>query len=163
MIWVLSVIFAAVCYLLWSAVHEYSHLFAARAIVGVRRYAFKLYPHIYNGRWYWSRVSYLYERNPDDREQAWISIAPRYADLVAAIALPFAALMPDVWLFHAWTILFGAGVVDLWTGSTGISKTHDLRKASVGFEISPWLLRAGGLIAIASSIAVWLLFLPYYR
>jgi len=154
MIIVLLVVLAIAMYLAWAYLHELAHLHAARKIVGVKYHRIVPWPHWHLGRFYWARVHYDYDRWPTAREQAWISFAPRYANLLAVVLFPLASFLPG-WWFWTWSIAWGAGLVDLWSGSTGISKVHDLRRTAHGWGVSPWVLRIGGFILIAVSVVTW--------
>jgi hypothetical protein len=84
-----------------------------------------------------------------------MSIAPRFADLLAVAALPFAWLLHG-WCFWIWSIFWGAGLVDLITGSIGWSDRSDLRRVADGF--GPWVLRVAGFSLVVASAAMWLQF-----
>jgi len=94
------------------------------------------------------------EATPDEDYQ--ISIAPRYANMVACAMFPLTALMsgPFAWL---WAVFWAAGLVDLVYGSIGYSQYSDLRKAAVVKGISPWLLRGLGFGATVVSLTTYLL------
>lgn len=149
-------------YFAWTAIHEYSHLLMAKKKVGVPKYEMKLYPHIGPGEGpWWKRirfgsVKYWLTREPTPSEDYQISIAPRYADLVAVVMFPLTACLsgPFAWV---WAIFWGAGLVDLIYGSIGYSPYSDLRKAAESQDINPWVLRGLGFGAAAISLAVYIL------
>jgi len=123
------------------------HLSAAQTLVGVKWYKIRPYPHFMDGKLYFASIQYILEREPTEEEQAIISIAPRAAGLIACIALPFVALTGWWWLM----ILVAGGVVDTFVGSLGIREHSDLRRAAKNAKMSPWQLRAAGMVAVFCS------------
>jgi tRNA(Ile)-lysidine synthetase-like protein len=127
---ILSALALLAVFPLWAAIHEYSHLRKAKQLVGVQWYKMFLYPHSYNGVWYWARISYILNRQPNSWELYDICLAPRTPDLWATLLLPFSAI------FGLWplTILLAGGAIDMFVGSLGISDASDLKRAAHGDE-----------------------------
>jgi hypothetical protein len=120
-------------------------------LVGLQWAEIKVYPHVDKVAGFrWAACRYLPERNPTETENALISLAPRLAGIVACAMAPLAVFL-SLWSLPVtliWLIFWGAGIVDLINGSMGISQYSDLKKAAVGFKISPWLLRPLMLMAL---------------
>ncbi len=149
-------------YFVWAGIHEVSHYLVARRLFDVVWVKFRLYPH-YNRSlktFYWAAVYY----SPDScgfltriEDAGKVSLAPRIPDVMAAILLTAAGILPAPWGI-VWGVFLGAGLVDLLVGSIGISKNSDLQRVSRWLNLDPWWLRAAGLVIIVSSVAVtvWL-------
>lgn len=154
---ILIPLLAVASYFAWTAIHEYSHLLMAKRTVGVTKYEMKLYPHKGPGGGIrWGSVRYWMEREATPDEDYQISIAPRYADMLACAMFPLTVCFagPVAWV---WAVFWGAGLVDLINGSLGISEHSDLKKAAKVKGISPWLLRGLGFAATAISLATYVL------
>jgi hypothetical protein len=146
---IVGILIAIVSYFIWSYIHEMSHVLAAKCTVGVTDYEIKIFPnkHPVTREWRWASYQCWFKREPTPDEQAIISLAPRIPNFIAVIAFMFATLM-NGWLLLIWAIFWGAGLVDLFVGSLGISEHSDLRKAATSLECSPWVLRFVGFFAI---------------
>lgn len=147
------------CFFLWSAIHELSHLVVAKLQRDyVVRPSFKLYPHIdeVSQEFRWASISWEYPRDPklSGKEFAAIMLAPRVLGLIAAIALPFACLLPELWMISSWLTIWGCGLIDLAYGSIGFSANSDLRVAALNLNISPWILRIAGWSVAIVSVAI---------
>lgn len=136
----------------WSYIHEISHVLMAKKLIGLQWYKLKLYPHKYKDTWRWAAVEYLPVRNATEREQAWISIAPRFPGIFAALMFVFTGFMSSGLLAVVWAILWGSGLVDMFVGSVGTSQHSDIHKAAKGFKQDPLVFRLVGLTIIALSI-----------
>ena len=126
---IVSIVTLVPAFFIWSAIHEYSHYFIAshqRKVVGVE---FKLYPHVDQAAGFrWAAVKWYYLGVPPlNKEQALISVAPRFPDLLAVLLTPLVWVMPWPWLGALWLVLMGAGLVDLFVGSIGYNKLSDLK------------------------------------
>lgn len=130
----------------WSAIHEMAHYLAARSFRKVTEPKFRIYPHVDDpGGFRWASVTMYLEDPPlTPRESSWVSAAPRIPDAVAVLLTPFAAFWDPPWAVVLWAILFGAGIVDLLVGSTGVSEFSDLRRWAASSGINPWILRLTG-------------------
>ena len=156
-------LFAAAClvgsFFAWATIHEVSHLWAAKKLVGVSKYKIKPYPHIHpTAGFRWAGVEYWPERKIEPTESALISLAPRLPDMLAAAMCPLALLVGSLLgLFPAvaWFLFWGSGVVDLLQGSMGYSEYSDLRKAAAALNISPWILRSFAIISLPSLFLVF--------
>jgi len=138
-------------FLFWAYIHELLHVVVADHLVGVKSWEIKVIPHRYKGGWRWACNSKTLYRPMRDHEQGWISLAPRLANIIPAVAFPFFSYWPD-WMWAGWLVVLGGGLIDLWVGSWGSSSFTDLQKAAADFGISPWWLRIPGWIVIASSL-----------
>jgi hypothetical protein len=146
-------------FVLWTAIHELSHLAAARLTVDAELVWMRLYPHVDTVAGFrWGAVKYRYrERGPTDREQALISFAPRLPDLVAALAFPALGALPLTGTaFAVASLVLGAGLVDLGNGSLGLGEHSDLRRGAAALGRSPWLFRVAGALVLALSAGSWL-------
>lgn len=144
-------------FFLWAAIHEFSHLLMVQRLEGLVDWEVHLLPGMTEKGWRWSYIRWVSTRTATDKQQGWISLAPRIPDLIAAVAFPFAALIPNDWLMAFASVLVGGGLVDLANGSVGWSPHSDLQKASRAWGISPWLLRVLGFTAVVASSAAYLL------
>lgn len=88
MIWWLPLVLAAPLLLIWTTIHEGSHALAAR-LTGAEIRTFKPWPHRFEGRWYFGRMSY---EPQSEKGLGFIVAAPYIVDVVG-----FSALI--VWLF----------------------------------------------------------------
>lgn len=151
---ILGVILAIASYFAWTAIHEFSHLFMAKKLVGVNKWKMKLYPHrAEDGSLRWGAVWYWMDRQPTDKEQAAISLAPRAPDLLAAGLFAAGGLLSGP-LAILWFVFWGAGVVDLVNGSIGKSELSDLKRAAKALKKNPWWIRLAGFGTAVASIAV---------
>ena len=140
---VIAAILVLPMYFIWSVIHEFSHLIAAKATVGVSEWEIKPYPHIYNGKLRWSGYYASLKKSPTKKQTAAIYLAPRVPDLAAASLLPWTVLLPAPVAFLAAAFCM-AGLVDLFVGSLGISDLSDLKRAAKASGYSPWYLRMAG-------------------
>lgn len=154
---ILSIIATILVYPLWMFIHEWSHLKMADRTVGVEWYKMFLYPHTYNGHFYWARVQYLIYREPTKWEMLLISLAPRIPGLVGLLLAPLA-----FWLgIYPLGILLAGGIIDTFVGSTGFTPASDLQKAAATGYVSKVELRVMGLVlaslsSILCAIAIFL-------
>ena len=141
---ILSLIAAVITYPLWMWIHEYSHIRAANKYVGVEWYKMYLYPHKFNGVFYWARCQYLLKREPSSYELYKIAEAPRIPDFIACILLILASA------FHLYplVILLLGGVIDLFIGSLGIHPESDIQKEARYGRMNLWYLRTFNMLYI---------------
>jgi len=159
-IWILLILEIPLVWFLWTAAHELSHFLFAKSFTEIYDVKWWLYPHRDEaGNFYFARVQWNWNEAPESPVQhAMIYLAPRIMDIVAAIALPFAALLPLSWMI-AWIIFWGAGIVDFFVGSLGMSELSDLRKASMYLNADPNILRVFGFVIIGISLFLCILFI----
>jgi hypothetical protein len=138
-------------FLFWAYIHELFHVVAAEHLVGVKSWKIGVLPHRYKGSWRWAYNSKVLDRPLRSGEQGWISLAPRAANLFPVVGFPLFSYFPD-WMWAAWFVVFGGGLLDLWVGSWGSSLHSDLQKAAADFGVSPWLIRVPGWLALAGSV-----------
>jgi len=142
-----------VVWFLWTLLHEAAHALAAKLLMKAQDFKFNLYPHINEQKKFlFASVSWITPGTTrTDTKEALVLLAPRVMSLVAVIAFPFLLLfsMP---LAMFWAILWGAGLVDLFVGSLGISKASDLRRAAELLKFNPTVIRILGFAAIIASI-----------
>lgn len=143
----------AIVWFLWTVLHEASHAIAAKLLLKAQDFKFKLYPHISEQKKFlFASVSWITPGTArTDTKEALVLLAPKVMSLVAVIAFPFLLLfsMP---IAMFWAILWGAGLVDLFVGSLGISAESDLRRAGKLLKFNPTLIRVFGFTAILASI-----------
>jgi len=162
MIWVFAALFAVLCFFAWTIIHELSHVAAAKLGPGVEWWKIKPYPHKneYLG-FVWASCRYRFSNTPTAKQEGWINFAPRLPDFLAAVLFPLGALMP--WPFALfWCIFFGAGLIDMFTGSLGISKKSDLQRMITNMRESGWITHAWAFrmlywVTILISVGVLLL------
>lgn len=142
-----------IVWFLWTALHEASHALVAKLLMKAQDFKFKLYPHLNEQKKFlFASVSWFVPATTrTDTKEALVLLAPRVMSLVAVVAFPFLLLfsMP---MAQFWAILWGAGLVDLFVGSLGISAESDLRKAGKLLKFNPTLIRVFGFVAILVSI-----------
>lgn len=147
-------------YFAWSYIHEMSHILMAKYLVGLEWYKIKVYPHVDKRLGFvWASTRYMPKRKIESTERALISLTPRLPGIVACALAPlfvFLGIFGDIPSL-LWLIFWGAGVVDVITGSMGISKTSDLKRAAYELKLSPWLLRPLMLLALPTVSVVVLL------
>lgn len=152
--WLVVAACAPASFFVWAAVHELSHYVVLRSFVKVESAKFRLYPHrARNGRLVWASVEWRAEA-PTARQMSWVSMAPRLPDLAGCAG---ACISAWVWGWSlpglAMTALLAGAVVDLGVGSTGVSAESDLRRASRGWDVPPWLFRVSGFAVVVASSA----------
>jgi hypothetical protein len=136
-------------FFVWVTIHEYSHLFMLKKLVGVRQYSMKLYPHRENGKFYWGYIYYVADAPVEGKNQFFVSMAPRVPGAVALVAFPFLYNHAPLWL----AILAAGGVVDWVNGFIGYSPHSDLQKACAAGKVAPWVLRVVGYLLAYASVA----------
>ena len=157
MIYIIIPLLCIVTFFLWAAIHELSHLFAAKKLADALLIRMRLYPHMYKDTLRFASVSWRPRKEYSDKAAAMISLAPRIPDLIAALVFPVGAFFSG-YVAVAWFILFGAGLVDLMRGSIGSSVYSDLMKASIKLHINPWTLRYAGFgAALLSTTSYFIL------
>lgn len=120
MIWWLPVVMAVPLFLIWAAIHEGSHALAAR-LTGADIRTFKPWPHRFEGRWYFSRMSY---EPLSGKGLGFIVVAPYIIDVAS-----FSVLV--VWLFCVasdWSFTVVATVAGCSVANTGIGILGRLRQ-----------------------------------
>lgn len=158
--WLLLILEIPLVWFLWTAAHEFSHYLVAKIFVNLYDVKWWLYPHKDEaGNFYFAKVQWNWDTEPDSPvKNAAIFLAPRIMNIISAVALPFASLLPLSWMI-AWIIFWGAGIVDFIIGSLGMSELSDLRKASVYLNLDPNILRVFGFVTIGISLLLCILFI----
>ncbi len=137
---------------IWNVIHEMSHILAAQTFGKVKSWEIKPYPHKYNGNFRFAGAYWTWEEEPRKEHRAFISLAPRFPNLVAAALLTVSCAFPHIMVgllgaIHPPIMIFLiAGMIDLFVGSFGLRKNSDLRKAAANLNVSPWMLRIPGFI-----------------
>lgn len=159
-VWVLLISEIPLVWLIWTALHELSHYLMAKHFADLDDVKWWLYPHRdAEGNLYFAKIEWKWLGPvPSAFQHALIYLAPRIMNVVAAIALPFAALLPLPWMI-AWIIFWGAGIVDFFVGSLGMSELSDLRQASKYLKIDAYNLRVFGFTTIGISLFLCILFI----
>ena len=143
-------------FFLWVVVHEVSHWALAKLLIGIESVRFKFYPNRgSSGKLRAASVRFKLSRPARPWERAVYSLAPRGPDLIACVALPFGWILGSPWAV-IWSLAWGAGLVDLWTGSVGIGERSDLRHAADAVGWNYWSLRVPGFLCIAVSFGLWI-------
>ena len=139
---VLSAVALVATFFLWAALHELAHYAVLKKYRPEATASFKLYPHTTNGRFFWAEVSWEFEgEDINDYELAWVSIAPRFPDLVGVnLTVALGWLLPWPWALP-FVVLAAGSLVDLAVGSVGRDPESDLMRASRGWQTSPWAFR----------------------
>ena len=152
-VWLLWILEIPLVWFLWTVAHEASHVIAANNVTDISNVKWWLYPHRDEaGKFYFAKVQWNWEAEPTSPiNNALIYLAPRFMNILASIALPFAILLPIYWMI-AWIIFWGAGIVDFIVGSLGMSEYSDLRMAATHLNINPNIIRGVGFAVIAISI-----------
>ena len=154
-VWWLALILVFPTWLLWNAIHEFSHLLAVHLTVGVDSWSMKLWPHYdENDKFRFSRVVYDYTGTMDSAECFSVRLAPRVLDVLACVAVAILPFMDSPHAATAWLVVWGGGAVDLFVGSLGVTARSDLQKATDD-ELIQWVVRLCGLvIAVCTVVTV---------
>lgn len=146
MIWLIYVLAVIGTWLAWNVIHEMSHVLMAKALVGLKTWKIYPYPHKVGDNFVWARSRWKFIEKPTCHQKAAIHLAPRIPNIVF-ILLMAVVCMAQSPLAMFWLIFCGGALVDLFTGSLGISKFSDLKITSCQLGISPWWLRIAGMVA----------------
>jgi hypothetical protein len=152
-LWIVSTLVVAVATLFaWIAIHEYSHLIGLKLQpVKILRYAIFPYPHKYKDKFYWGRFHRMTDRPLELHEQRVVSFAPRIPDLAGMLILWVFLLLTPVALWSVLIVVFlGGAVVDMITGSIGVSPNSDLRRYAGS---KTWIFRIAQSLLAGLSIA----------
>lgn len=133
-----------------------SHIAVAHVLVGVERYRLKIFPHRYMNQFRYASVFYDLKMQPTEREKFLISMAPRFMDCIAIVFFPLTGFMSG-YPFIVFSILLGAGFVDLFVNSLGVSRLSDFSRVVFYLKINPWLFRAMNFAAIIISVVFFVL------
>ncbi len=158
MIWLLYALAVIGTWLAWNVIHEMSHVLMAKALVGLKSWKIFPYPHKVGDNFVWARSTWRSLEAPTRHQKAAIHLAPRIANIV------FMVLMAAVCLSHSplavfWLIFCGGAIIDLFTGSLGISKYSDLKIDARQLNISPWWLRVAGMVACTQGVFLFVMLL----
>lgn len=145
---------AILSFFLWATIHELSHLLMAKVLVGATLVDLKVWPHTYNGTFYWASIRYDRKREPTRLEDALIHLAPRIPGAAAAVAFPFTALLPSSWCWFVGVVV-GASLFDIGNGSVAWSDGSDGKRAAEALRISAWWIRVVGWVAVITSALAW--------
>ena len=134
MIWWLPLVLAAPLFLIWTTIHEGSHALAAR-LAGAEIQTFKPWPHRFEGRWYFGRMSYEpYE--PHCRRGRWFIMAiPYIVDVVAfSVLVAWLFCMASDWSFTVAATVAACSVVNTGIGILGrLRQKHKTDLSQVGW------------------------------
>jgi hypothetical protein len=134
---------------IWTIIHEFAHLVAAKLTCGTRRWKMRVWPHKLNGESVAGSVAYTPLRPETNRGRGVVFIASFIPSIVACIILPIAIFTGSI----PFIALMIAGWSDQVSGSLPASNTADLPVAARELKVSPILLRICGLsIAVASLV-----------
>lgn len=141
-------------FFVWAAIHEFSHLLMAKALVGSRLISLKLWPHWFKGTFYFASIRHDFERSPTAEQEAAIHLAPRIPGVAAAAALPFTAFLPSPWIWFV-GLAVGAALIDIAVGSIGWSDRSDAKRAAAALRFSVWWVRIIGWLIVLTSAGAW--------
>jgi hypothetical protein len=155
-----TVIGALPTFYLWAYIHEFSHLWMAKRLVGATETKISIHMppmRLEDGSWRWARYQWKPDREVKPLERAAISLAPRIPNIVGVVAFPFFGLFNE-WVAAFWFLLMGGGAVDFIVGSLGISERSDLKRAVKALDVSIWPFRFGAAVLIIYDIVLGLYF-----
>ena len=141
---------------LWAYIHEFSHLFMVKRLVGATESKISIHMppmRLEDGSWRWARCQWKPVREAQPLERAAISLAPRIPDTLVVIAFPFFGLFPE-WVAVLWFLFMGGGAVDFIVGSIGKSEKSDLKKAVTALDVSIWPFRFGAAVLVIYDIVL---------
>jgi len=153
----IGIVLTLVFGILWTVVHEFSHLIAAKLTCGVSEWEMKVLPHKVDGEKYAGSVRYYPIRYRTRKVKAFISLAPFISSTVACILLPIAVMSKSI-IFIAFMV---AGIVDHLSGSMVPKDIRwDMPHAAKNLNISLWKLRTCGIMTgcisfLISSYMFW--------
>jgi hypothetical protein len=125
----LYLITALATYFIWTYIHELSHLIVMKRFVQMKSAVIKPYPHRHPTLGFvFGSVSYDYEGHITLKQDAWMSFAPRYADVLGCVLL-LCSNNPY------WTIFFLGAWVDLVRGTIPHKETSDIVRYCKGFDV----------------------------
>lgn len=151
--WILLVLGIVAAWFLWTVLHELSHVAMARIFRKLVSVKFILFPHKdEEGNFYFARVQFWYEGEPlKPVEEAMVNLAPRIMNIAAAIALPFISCFGLAGML-VWGVIWGAGLVDFFVGSLGMSPVSDLQVAAAKLGVNHNVIRVIGFFIILVSL-----------
>lgn len=152
-------VFSLIAWPIWTLIHEFSHLAAAKLIRPILSWKLYPIPGMYEGNWYWARITWVYQLpEMSGWEVFFTSIAPRMPGIVAGILFMFLSLLSGPFQI-LWIIFWGFGLIDFIWGSIGRSPASDLQKASEAVGWNPWILRIIGIVFVLTCLLVGFLLL----
>jgi hypothetical protein len=152
MIIVYSILLLLFSWVFWTVAHEISHFLALKSVRNVSYWKIDLVPRIIQNNIQWARINMVREGEPlNSNETALVYLAPRIMNLVASIMIVFSFLLSGDLLIY-WLLFWGAGLVDFFVGSLGVSPKSDLQIASKAINWNPNIIRFIGFIIILISL-----------
>lgn len=146
-------------YFLWTVIHELSHYFMAKVLIGAKLTSFKPWPHMEEPMGFtWGSVRMVWKNGPTSQQDAMIWLAPRIPDFIAAVALPFMTLLPLHYPFWVASMVCACGLVDFGNGSIGWGLWSDSKRAAISLDISVWWFRLFGFLCVSISVLAWVIF-----
>ena len=150
----LYIAFSILTYVIWTVLHEVSHIAAANALAKISDAKIMPYPHVYerDGKkhFVFARATWRWvDGYPSNKKRALVSLAPRFFNLLACLVLVLVfglAFSASNFLL----IFCLGGLVDLAVGSIGYREKSDLRKAATYLSLSPWIFRVVGWLLVLS-------------
>jgi hypothetical protein len=141
MIYFIFIIFS---YLFHSYLHEMSHLCATKFLVGVDKYKIKPYPHKNQELGFvWASIKIKRINIATNFQNGLIFFSPRFANILFCLIIAFVYLQ-GFELSIYFKIFLGGGMVDLLTGSLGVSESSDLKRYCKSWNLNPWQPRLVG-------------------
>lgn len=131
-------------FFLWNTLHELSHFLVLKIYLRSASAEFTLWPHKNEGKFYWGRVRYFYNGlPPTPPQQAWVSFAPRWLNMLALLCFPLGTLFGP-WGALVWMTIWGGGIIDGLVGSMGINDHSDMPRYAKIWKIERWAFRVAG-------------------
>jgi hypothetical protein len=134
----------------WTVIHEFAHLIAAKATCGVDWWTMKVLPCKLNGEKVGGYMQYLPTKPLTKKVEAFISLAPLIISTLCCMILPIAIETRSL-IFIAFIL---AGVFDHFGEATASNITNDLPSAAKNLNIPLWRMRLGCLSISAVSVVV---------
>ena len=141
-------------FFLWTVIHEFSHLIAAKLVTDVNDYEVDLVPKL-RGRFVsLGRIDIDFYEYPSEKGTILILLAPRIPDLIASVMLPLMVFLPFPWGL-VFSVFWIGGILDLLNGSMGIHPKSDLRLATKDEPKARLVLSLLGFSIGIASVLIW--------
>ena len=144
------VVFSIMTFFLWTTIHELSHIAAAMIVGNVEEWSIKPYPNkAKDGHWRFASASWIWKGGaPSLKRQGMVNVAPMFSSTFAISLVSITFFLTGI--AKMLMLIFCAGaVINLISGSTGLSEFSDLKRASKRLSINKWIIRVGGFATAA--------------
>jgi hypothetical protein len=140
-------------FFLWDVIHESSHAFVMGR-EGYKDISIKPYPHNDGYGFVWASAQGTPTRQLSTTQSTLVSLAPRGPDLLAAILFPCLARVSYDNKKLLYPFVLG-GLVDMFTGSLGLTQYSDLQQAFPRDSGKQNIVRVAGFAIITASVLTW--------